>query len=100
MAVMDMRDLVRIEQASQVAGHLMRTQMGSVSKHREELTELGIWGFWLIAREGTKVARGVGDMINACEHIQQVGLGGKRCATPLPKGRGWTEGRRVGSVGA
>src|SRR6266540_4143611 len=61
MAMVDMGNLVCVESSSQMAGHLMGTQMGSVGKNGEQLPFPGIWRLGFVARERPKMASKAGD---------------------------------------
>src|SRR5216110_572273 len=74
MTVVDMGNLVSVEKTSEMTGHLMGTQMSPIGKNRQQLSQSGVYGFGVVTRDRTEMAREVRDDINACENVEQVSL--------------------------
>jgi len=70
LPVVNLSNLVCGESASQMPGHLMGTQMGSIGKNGKQLALSGIFCLGFVAREWSEMASKVRDMIEACKDIQ------------------------------
>lgn len=70
LTVINLSDLVCRKSASQMTGHLMGTQMGSIGENREQLSLPGIFRLGFVARERSEMASKVRDVIDACKNIE------------------------------